>query len=255
MACAVVEDILIEKGALTSRAHSVIEVVDRLSTFSPKLIILSHWLPEGNTLQLLETLRDKYSASVPVIVTLTSDALDEGIQSVNAGAFDCIYKPIQPADVLARVYRALKQVAFSHPGDREAIQPNIVDAIYNEGLLEPLMNALEQQFISRTSSELRQPLQTLLDFSQSIEDRSDSVDVHRAFAVFRDFLAAAKGLIASANPTELFSTLELDDNQQWRRRLDYGRGTASKPHLNLTAQSTLEKSSNDTLPGAAKKVG
>ena len=255
VACAVLEDILTGRGSVTCRAHSVSEVTHKVASFSPQLIILSHWLPEGDTLQLLASLLGGRSAKVPIIVTLTSDALDEGIRSVNAGAFDCLYKPLQPADVLARVYRALHQLDFAPTNGTDDIRPDAADTIYSQGLLEPLLGALEEQFMSRASSELQQPLRTLMDFSQSIQSQKGAVDVHKALGVFRAFLAAAKSLIASANPTELFSSLDLDHQQQWQRRLDNGRSAIAKPHLTLSSRNNLKGTDVDSAIGSAKQVG
>lgn len=257
VAYTVVDDILTAEGLVTCWSRSVEEISGQMDSFAPDLLLLSHWLPEGDTLGFLRSLSSRPQQSTPTIVTLTADALDDGIRAINAGAFDCIYKPIQRADLLSRVYRALNSRHAVEPTAFNRVVPEAADKVYASELFEPLLDALEVQFRTRTSHELRQPLEALLQFSQAMETEKSAVDVHKALDVFRTFLSAAKSLVANTAPTKLYSCLEPESKDGLKRRVDAQAEEAPHAHVKFvhkTLSNDLQSIVENVLPGE-KLVG
>jgi two-component system alkaline phosphatase synthesis response regulator PhoP len=76
----------------------------------PVLVLLDVMLPYVNGFDLMATLRAKVAwKSVPVVM-LTGGAMERDVvRAFDAGADDYVIKPFQPAELLARVRRFLKE--------------------------------------------------------------------------------------------------------------------------------------------------
>jgi len=89
----------------------------------PDLILLDFELPDGNGVELCRTLRqDPQLADVPVVI-VTAHARDElQVSALEIGAADFISKPLQAAQLLARVRAQLRQRArtLAHAGSLPA---------------------------------------------------------------------------------------------------------------------------------------
>ncbi len=73
---------------------------------NPDLIILDLGLPDGDGLQLIETVRQ--TAATPIIVVSARTGEDDKVQALDLGANDYITKPFGTAELLARVRVALR---------------------------------------------------------------------------------------------------------------------------------------------------
>lgn len=76
----------------------------------PVLVLLDVMLPYVNGFDLMATLRAKVAWKSVPIVMLTGGAMERDVvRALDAGADDYVIKPFQPAELLARVRRFLKE--------------------------------------------------------------------------------------------------------------------------------------------------
>ena len=231
---AMLQDTLDEAGFETSVITSALGLEASILSQPPQLLILANWLPAGDSIELLSRIRaNQTTCHLPVIVTLTSDSLTDSVAAIEAGATDCLFKPLDRIEILARVHRAIQFSAYlepelSHPCDQPAI-----DTLLETGQLDTILDALEDEFRFRASTELRQPLEQLVRLTRQVANSRGATDVKSSLQVLRAFLAAARRLTASS------SALTTD----WSRVLAKGKRVdvqdkhAGQPHLKFRATS------------------
>jgi DNA-binding response OmpR family regulator len=92
------------------------EVLSRLETDAPDLVVLDVAMPELDGWQTLERIRDL--SDVPVLMlTARGDEL-ERVRGLKAGADDYVVKPFGRQELLARVQALLRRAAAAGPSDR-----------------------------------------------------------------------------------------------------------------------------------------
>lgn len=155
----------------------------------PDLVLLDAQMPGISGFEVLGRMRqDPILAGIPVIM-ITSLA-DENFEQtgLEAGAVDFIAKPIRPAIVMARVRTqlrlrqanlALKEVSQS---DRQQLSVALKKLRSSNEQLEATVDDLEQanesllQFVRIASHDLREPLNTIAQFSGLLhEDHGDGL--------------------------------------------------------------------------------
>ena len=100
-------EFLAEEGLATSEAASAAEARQALETSDPDVILLDMWLPDGDGLDVLDSLRGR--PEIPVIVITADSSSSRTIRAMLAGAFDYLVKPLEPEAVRAALRRALDQ--------------------------------------------------------------------------------------------------------------------------------------------------
>ena len=100
-------EFLAEEGLATSEAASAAEARQALETSDPDVILLDMWLPDGDGLDVLDSLRGR--PEIPVIVITADSSSSRTIRAMQAGAFDYLVKPLEPEAVRAALRRALDQ--------------------------------------------------------------------------------------------------------------------------------------------------
>jgi DNA-binding response OmpR family regulator/DNA-binding CsgD family transcriptional regulator len=115
----VVDDVPANLGllfdALTQAGHRVLVAesgegaLAQLAHETPDLILLDYMLPGMDGMEVCRRIKARpASAEVPVLFLTAVSDLDEKVRALDAGAVDYVTKPIQTAEVLARVRTHLR---------------------------------------------------------------------------------------------------------------------------------------------------
>jgi DNA-binding response OmpR family regulator len=99
---------------LTMNGHSVLTAIDGRSALDlagwarPKLVLVDMMLPDMRGLEVLTRLKTAAAtADVPVMMLLPYAHEADTVVALQAGAHDCLVKPIQPRELIARIAGAL----------------------------------------------------------------------------------------------------------------------------------------------------
>ena len=96
-----------DKGFDIACAVNGKECIEKVSSFTPHLVILDVRLPDGNGIEILEELRDGKNPPHVIIVTAFHD-MGTTIKAIRAGAFEYIPKPIDVDELEGAIRRALE---------------------------------------------------------------------------------------------------------------------------------------------------
>jgi len=100
----VIESVLLNQGYELVFAVNGREVLKKAAELKPDLILLDIMMPEMDGMEVCERLRkDRDLAEVPVVIVTALDDRNTRIASLDAGADDFITKPIDRAELRARV--------------------------------------------------------------------------------------------------------------------------------------------------------
>lgn len=83
------------------------EALEHMTARNPSLILLDATLPEMDGFEVLERIRE--FSEIPVIMLTARDWLDDKILAFELGANDCIVKPFEPLEVIARIKARLRK--------------------------------------------------------------------------------------------------------------------------------------------------
>jgi two-component system response regulator MprA len=104
---AVLATLLRRRGYRVSAASDGLAALDAIGRDRPDLVLLDLALPRLDGMATLRRLRaSPETAALPVIVLSAHAGSDESQQALAAGAQDCLTKPFETGDLVARV-RAL----------------------------------------------------------------------------------------------------------------------------------------------------
>lgn len=82
-------------------AGGINDMYNKLEAFSPDLILLDLMLPDGNSLNEIQQLRNDYPDAGIIIISAKNTDLDK-ILGIELGADDYVGKPFNPREVVAR---------------------------------------------------------------------------------------------------------------------------------------------------------
>ena len=127
-------ELLRGEGYAVTTARDGSQALERLAAHLPDLVLLDIVMPRTTGLELLSSLRKRYSpAELPVIMMSAKDQSADVVAALGQGANDYITKPLDVPVVLARVLAQLrtKQAASPRPerldsGAIERIAPGVV---------------------------------------------------------------------------------------------------------------------------------
>ena len=97
-----VETYLKEEGNVCELAFTYQEAVEKVVSFGYDVLVLDIMLPDGNGLDVIQTLR-KVNSEAGVLVVSAKDSLDDRIVGLNLGADDYLTKPFHLSELNARV--------------------------------------------------------------------------------------------------------------------------------------------------------
>lgn len=122
------------QGLLKSAGFSVImagdgqEALKHLDRKPCDLVLLDVWMPRMNGLEVLARLRER--SSPPRVVVMTSDDTPETLlRAVREQAYDYVTKPVEPAELVARLNEALDAPAASAPIEVVSAKPDWVELV------------------------------------------------------------------------------------------------------------------------------
>jgi DNA-binding response OmpR family regulator len=108
------DDLLSGKGYTVLKAFSGPEALVQLEKGQPDLILLDVMMPEMSGYEVCRKVRENPSTTLlPVIMVTALDPLTERVKGIDAGADDFISKPVNMAELLARV-RSLLRIKALH---------------------------------------------------------------------------------------------------------------------------------------------
>jgi len=117
------------KESLTTRSFSnVRDVMSALDRDTPDLIISDIRMPEGDGLQLMESIKAR-APQLPVIIMTAYSDLDRAVSAFRGGAFEYLSKPFDVDEVISLVSRAIRQPevpATSAEMNTDTIVPEII---------------------------------------------------------------------------------------------------------------------------------
>lgn len=93
---------LSQQGLVCEAVATVYEAEDRILSFDYDCILLDLMLPDGNGLQLLQTIKTAHP-QWNVLIISAKDALADRLKGLDLGADDYLPKPFHLAELLARI--------------------------------------------------------------------------------------------------------------------------------------------------------
>jgi twitching motility two-component system response regulator PilH len=97
-------DILIKNGFSVSTAENGEEALVKIKADKPQLILMDIVMPGQNGFQITRAItRDPDTQDVPVIICTSKGQETDRIWGLRQGARDYIVKPVDPAELLAKI--------------------------------------------------------------------------------------------------------------------------------------------------------
>ena len=97
-------DLLVKNGFTVKTAENAEDVFHRLSEIKPELILMDVIMPGQNGFQLTRAItRDPLYADIPIILCTSKNQETDRVWGMRQGARDYITKPVDAAELLAKI--------------------------------------------------------------------------------------------------------------------------------------------------------
>lgn len=195
-------DLLGGKGYGVVVAYSAGEAFEKLKTEKPDLVLLDVVMPEISGYEVCRRMRESDSTRfLPVVMMTALDPADERVKGIEAGADDFISKPINQAELMARI-RSLLRIKEYH--DRNQTQAAEL-AEWNRNLEEKVRQQVEQiEKISRFKRYLSPQIAEIILKSEDDDTfKSHRCEITVVFFDLRGFTAFSD----NAEPEEVLALL------------------------------------------------
>ena len=195
-------DLLGAKGYAVATASSGPEALARVETERPDLVLLDVMMPEMSGYEVCRKIRENPATGIlPVVMVTSLDPAQERIRGLEAGADDFLTKPVNQAELLARV-RSLVRVK------------HLYDTVQTQAAQLAELNKTLEQRVSEQVAQLDRLGRLKRFFSPQLAelivtgDAEDPLKSHRrevtvAFLDLRGFTAFAE----TAEPEEVMGVL------------------------------------------------
>jgi len=118
-------DLLTLEGYAVVTAASGPEALARIDSDKPDLVLLDIVMPEMTGYEVCRRIRSNPATAVlPVVLVTTLDASEERVKGIEAGADDFLNKPINKAELMARVRSLLRIKQYHDTIEEQAAQLN-----------------------------------------------------------------------------------------------------------------------------------
>jgi DNA-binding NtrC family response regulator len=114
-------EFLAAEGFRTSGAESIKEAMSKLAQQSYNLALIDVHLPDGNGLELLDTIRRNYPQTVAIIIT-GYGTIDGAVSAIKRGAYEYLTKPIIDDELRMAIGRAINQQSLLSENERLKLQ-------------------------------------------------------------------------------------------------------------------------------------
>jgi class 3 adenylate cyclase len=113
-------DVLAAKGYRTSKANSGEAALAAIAGEAPDLVLLDVMMPGLDGYAVCRAIRaDERTATLPVVLVTALDPAQERIKGIEAGADDFLNKPVNQAELMARVRSLLRIKAYHDEVQRQ----------------------------------------------------------------------------------------------------------------------------------------
>ncbi|MBN2181322.1 MAG: sigma-54-dependent Fis family transcriptional regulator [Sedimentisphaerales bacterium] len=136
------------EGFNTDGAETVKDALAKLQEKRYNLVITDVNLPDGDGLELLETIKSRYPQTVVIIIT-GYGTIDSAVKSIKQGAYDYLTKPIIDDELRLAVERAIHQQSLMSENERLKLQlerkyslENIISQDYKMAKIFDLIEAI-----------------------------------------------------------------------------------------------------------------
>jgi DNA-binding NtrC family response regulator len=164
-------------------AGSCGEARSRVNDRQPSVLIVDLELPDGNGLDLVSDLKNRFPAMIPILITATPLSAD-----VHKDLFGVLIKPYDPETLIELVRRALKRDRSHHEapigkpdGEKEESSSNQYDFHHVQNRLSGLLAGiralrLELQAVADDPSEVRRTVDEYSDrLSTMVKEASEGL--------------------------------------------------------------------------------
>ena len=118
----VLEALLAPRGYTIVRAGSGAEGLEKVQTERPDLVLLDVVMPDMDGYEVCRRVREEPSTRALPVVLITASAEQERVAGIEAGADDFLRKPINQAELLARVRSLLRLKAYHDTIEAQAAE-------------------------------------------------------------------------------------------------------------------------------------
>jgi class 3 adenylate cyclase/CheY-like chemotaxis protein len=195
-------DLLAVKGYCVTTAASGREALDKIDGDTPDLVLLDVVMPEMSGYEVCRALRENPATRMlPVIMVTALDPSVERVKGIDAGADDFLTKPINQAELLARV-KSLLRIKELH----DTVQAQAVElSAWNRNLQGRVQEQVQQLERLERLKRFFPPQLAELIVSGDAEDplKTHRCDLTVVFLDLRGFTAFAE----TAEPEEVMSVL------------------------------------------------
>ena len=106
-----ISNFLTRENYICELADNFEKAEDKIASYEYDIILLDITLPDGNGLELLNTIKKRQKLAVIIIIS-AKNSLDDKIQGLDLGADDYITKPFYLSELNARIKAVLRRKQF-----------------------------------------------------------------------------------------------------------------------------------------------
>ncbi|MCP4700598.1 MAG: response regulator [Gammaproteobacteria bacterium] len=134
----------------------------------PDLVLLDVMMPDMDGFEVCRVLKSQESTrDIPIIFTTALEDMVDKVKGFSLGAVDYITKPLQGADVLARVITHLKLHRLQQQLEAQAVELQRRSDVAEQARREAeTANLAKSEFLANMSHEIRTPMNAVIGFSQ-----------------------------------------------------------------------------------------
>jgi len=114
------EHCLAEKGFQTAVAHTGAQAIEAARSLKPEIILLGSTLPDMDGWDVCRHIREE--SMVPIMVLYDTGQPSDCIMGLEMGADDCLPKPINCRELIAKINAIFRRIMFARTGRGTQIQ-------------------------------------------------------------------------------------------------------------------------------------
>ena len=162
---------LIRQGYEVSQATNGMQALEIATKELPDIILLDIRMPDMNGYEVCRKLKENsITRDIPIIFISSVEEPSEKVEAFSVGGVDCISKPFQLIEVLARIETHLRLCLLQKRLQVQNEQLQMAATLLTRSLQqERELSQMKSDFISVVSHEFRTPLTTIQSASELLE--------------------------------------------------------------------------------------